>query len=78
MGEPGPLSAVVLGLLRHHLPLQLLLLPVGCASAASHQLSRRNSSCAVFGFHAGLDVAVRGSLLGESLLKWWQLLSECF
>lgn len=76
--ENQNLSAVVLGLLRHHLPVEMLLFPRGCAPAVSHGLSRRNSSCVVLGFRAGLDVAVRGSSLGESQLKWWELLSECF
>lgn len=50
--ENQSLSAAVLDLLRHHLPLEMLLFPNGCAPAVSHH-SRRNSSCVVLGFLQG-------------------------
>lgn len=76
-GRSQSLSAAVLDLLRHHLPLEMLLFPNGCAPAVSHH-SRRNSSCVGAWVPAGLNVALRGLLLGESQLKWWELLSKCF
>lgn len=47
-----------------------------CSSCVPSQ-QKKQQLCGAW-VPAGLNVALRGLLLGESQLKWWELLSKCF